>query len=1660
MISFRIILLLLLVCLGAHTPLHLDAATPISALREVNPERLRTIRVNSSVDPMTGQFCEEHCDLRVPGFYPIDIKRVYNDQSVPENAVALAPGWWLVLDPALNQVCDARGNLLELQRLSPDGLRVLNSARFQWNESPESLSIRGCDGRESRYTFSAGNLVQVDLPCGNVVRYGYENGLLTLREDGKGGYLRNEYEEGSQRIIRQLAPLGVDETPVTAMRYEYGPSHTTVFNAVGSKTVYRYRDNHIGAIETYDGEALYRVEWYFWDGDQLLSYAVGDSARLAHGCRTFRYDSAGNCICTTLWGDLTGSGAKQFGLDRFGQPMGSSIESQSTYYYYQPEAPHKLLEVQEENGRTVTYRYEPLSGFLQAKFLWEGAALRQRLFCRYDENRFLIETICDDGYTVDPNEFSGVTERRVVTIAPKSQMPSAGLPVLIDEKYWDSDSGVEHLLRTTIKTYDGTGHCIREEYFNAEAENCGFQEYGYDHHGRLCSTIDGDGTLQTYQIEEHGLQQAVVSANGAKSGQNGFLYDFAGRLLSKQMKDSEGRIFTSSFRYNVLGQMTAAIDLYGNETQSSYDELGRCVATTYPQIRGAADELIRPEIKREYDLLDCVSAVIEANGFVTKSVYNVRGQPIEVRYPDGTLERFQYNLDGSLRAHINRLGVFERLDRDMMGRVTQKQLTGRNGEQVVLHALYDSFHLVGTVDPSGVETCYSYDGAGRVISAFTQWGQDESQRQFSYDANGSLQEAREWFGSGEDEYSRIVIRRDSDTNLVSTSVTDASHQELIASEYLRPPEGGLNVHHDISYCNELGQRVLQKIVTDALGCRTITIYDALGHIAAVTRHDPLGNPMAHQEFRYDGSGNCVEERNARIFQGEPSDLFVVQRQYGPMNRLEVTIEAAGSSCETVYRQQYNSEGQLDRLVKPNGIRLHYQYDGLGRLSEIQSSDGSIYYRYTYDASSRPVQLEDLVQGTSTRRRYNAFGQIVEEQLANGLTLVKDCDRKGRTTRLQLPDGTAIAYQYDAALLRSVSRLSTDGETVYTHSYTRYSPTGAVEKASLIGDLGPIVFQQDSRGYRTLVESSYWSQRIPIEGLDALGRITAFDVTDSAGSYRMRFSYDALGQVIAENGAGMCSYSYDSLGNRRSKGASYSEINPMHQLVGTASHVYTYDANGNRITKTGAEEGSESVQYHYDALDRLVAAESTWQRTEYTYDALHRRIAKRLFVRDERAGVWTPEVECRYLYDGRLEIGAADAFGRIQELRVLGLGLAGEAGAAVALELRGNIYAPIHDHRGSLVCLVDLATRQVAECSRTTAFGEEQLFNGAGQRISKDKALNPWRFASKRVEDEIGLIFYGRRFYDPEIGRWLTRDPLGNIDGPNDYAFVGNNPLDKVDSEGLFSIEVAWENLTDTAWGYLQGAGNAAIRLVQALRNDLTFITDIRDDALYTGHQLIGPRLWDVIGFYAAEPESGVVGSGELSDKLRFSHVNGILVTAEDALSNVALISQMHGGANIHYTYRPTAGWTYDFLNATIVKFGYASRTAYALADKWKSLIGEMGGVEDGGVIIHYAHSLGGAESECARHLLTPGEQSMIRVFTFGSPALLPSEGFQSVTNYVSRLDPVSCFDPVRYLEGFLGADTNIIFVGTYWGIPILDHLLVSDSYRKVLEELGRNFTAG
>lgn len=206
-------------------------------------------------------------------------------------------------------------------------------------------------------------------------------------------------------------------------------------------------------------------------------------------------------------------------------------------------------------------------------------------------------------------------------------------------------------------------------------------------------------------------------------------------------------------------------------------------------------------------------------------------------------------------------------------------------------------------------------------------------------------------------------------------------------------------------------------------------------------------------------------------------------------------------------------------------------------------------------------------------------------------------------------------------------------------------------------------------------------------------------------------------------------------------------------------------------------------------------------------------------------------------------------------------------------------------------------------------------------------------------------------------------------------------------------------------------------------------------------------------------DQGVYGIGEISPHVRVTVINGIMNDVESCMKTLDTLSAAHGGVNVHYVYWNSEGWTADIYKGFYSKiFGYLSVPARELANLWRRLIEEMGGVEGPGVIYHYAHSIGANETLLAAKLLTAEEKSKLHIVTLGPATIISPVGFASAINYISRRDAVSFLDPWNFYLAHQGSLPHAVVVGEFESIhPILEHHLLTGNYLRLLLEHGRQF---
>ena len=381
-------------------------------------------------------------------------------------------------------------------------------------------------------------------------------------------------------------------------------------------------------------------------------------------------------------------------------------------------------------------------------------------------------------------------------------------------------------------------------------------------------------------------------------------------------------------------------------------------------------------------------------------------------------------------------------------------------------------------------------------------------------------------------------------------------------------------------------------------------------------------------------------------------------------------------------------------------------------------------------------------GRSLERFYTKYGEIKEERDYFGHVTKWEYDQYGRKKLFYLPDSSAISYAYTKNSLTTIRRCDKDLHTLYSHEYIKFDPNQHVEEEILPLGLGKTISGRDLLERPISLHSPFHRIELSFNGNHL--------VTQKKNSLTgdKDYAYDSLSQIIQE---GDQTFAFDALGNSKEF-----EINEFNQILSSKEEIFSYDENGNLISRKG-------IKYQYDALDRLIKISyDTGKSIRYVYDCFSRLVAKE------------EEKTFYYLYDGSTEIGLLSQEAEILQLKVLGLGVKGDIGAAVAIELLGEVYVPLHDFQGNIIAIVSPAGEIV----------EKYCMNAFGEETNAKKKNNPWRFSSKRYEE--GLYYYGMRFYDPLLKRWITPDPAGFVDSRNLYLFNLNSPLNRLDEFGLSS----------------------------------------------------------------------------------------------------------------------------------------------------------------------------------------------------------------------------------------------------------------------------------
>lgn len=488
---------------------------------------------------------------------------------------------------------------------------------------------------------------------------------------------------------------------------------------------------------------------------------------------------------------------------------------------------------------------------------------------------------------------------------------------------------------------------------------------------------------------------------------------------------------------------------------------------------------------------------------------------------------------------------------------------------------------------------------------------------------------------------------------------------------------------------------------DAQGNRSVLTYDSLDRI--VSQVDPDGKTTT---YGYDAVSNLLSVTDAR---GK-----TVSFTYDEMNRVATRIDAAGRSESF----EYDLNGNLIKSTDRRGQLTTYAYDSLNRLITTNYADGSVVAN-SYDARGRLARVEDSGSGVQTFQ-YDALGRLIGETAPNG-TITYQYDAQGRIVSRQVVGQPTVNYAYDA-VGNLISASDAQASVNFSHD--------ALNRRTA-----------EQRGNGVVTSQSY----------DALSRILAINHSNASG-------------VIDHQ-----AYVYDKSGNRTSLtntlGESYTTqaasvtYDDANRLLTKGDFLYTYDENGNRITKTGP---NGTTNYTWDSRNRLITiAEPTGKTTRFVYDAFNNLISQQVTGSNGNH-------EIDYLVDSsRNVIHQASSTGEVFSI-LTGIGI--DDHLAVTRNSSALDYI-----------LRDAINNTVALTDSNGALQQSISYEPYGQTTSVTTSF-PIQYTGRMPVSD-GLYYYRTRFYDPELGSFLSEDSIGLKGGLNLYAYVEQNPIKYNDPTG-------------------------------------------------------------------------------------------------------------------------------------------------------------------------------------------------------------------------------------------------------------------------------------
>ncbi|MFN0062272.1 MAG: FG-GAP-like repeat-containing protein [Myxococcaceae bacterium] len=1053
------------------------------------------------------------------------------------------------------------------------------------------------------------------------------------------------------------------------------------------------------------------------------------------------------------------------------------------------------VEVTEEaTGKRVVTQYFQTPGYekqvRQVDTYAGSGALLSRSQYQYDlvspsQGTELVRELSRTLTTFEPGFASPASTHVVQTTYDAYANPTSvtsswdGLPTLVVNTQYTNDTSAWILGRPGLITTLSNGVRLAETT-NAWTQNCltARGEWQSSTNAWLTTQMTCDPNGNVASVTAPGLVQGlqritraaydttfrayVSSITNALNHAHTFVYDNGGNAVS--MTNPNGQTVTA--QYDVFGRIVREVRPDGGSTEHRYENHGN--VNTQSNVRIVAVEANRFHVSRElFDGTGFVYAT-QASGDapagvcetkskdtagrpsavslphvcgtlappLTRTTYDTAGRTATLTTPDGKITRYTYSLR---RTSIQ----------DPNGQVTHRDVDSRD-------------QLIAMIDPTGRATRYAYDGLGRMTSVTHP---DGAVSQTDYDSLG--------------QRTRLTVPQLGTTTYayddVGNAVRIAANGRGVSYTYdvlnrplTKQPDGEPAVtlrYDDPALQNSKGR--LTRL-DDASGTTQFS-YTTAGDLQGYVKW--MGGSQYSQTFTYDLAGRVVRETYP--------DGSAVTRAYTDGGNL-ASVALNGTTFATW--SAYSPLGIPGAVAYGNGVQTAYGMDEVGHVTSLRTTrSGSTIQDLAYDWYSR-VNTGGFNLGAITDRRANKVvaGVNTDE------TQVYSYDALSRLTQAAGAWGTK-SYAYDAAGNPTMF----GGLVARTLSFTGQQLTSGTQVSG-------VTFDADGNMLRKTLDGTTWDYAWTVEGYLRQVR--------QNGALRGEMVYDASGnrtqkRYMPASGPSVTTTYVGQVYEKRVYGDSTPERHTLHIF-----------AHGRRIASVTRQGAIATAFNHANRWKAELAVASM-------FTSAHPKGWLSKLTHLSRAALYHPGFASTvaltgfaafvFLLLGLLRFGGtAKHQPRLRRPLRVGALLTATMMAATAcgpdavtgpgLEsvpdylISGDTtqgpalgtYFYHSNHVNSSSVITDATGAEVTRMSYLP-FGEVSQANSSGSSTVTAK------FTGQEYDEEFGLYYYGARYYDAAIGRFLSADSIvpDPLDGQafNRYSYVLNNPIRYIDPSGNFNV---------------------------------------------------------------------------------------------------------------------------------------------------------------------------------------------------------------------------------------------------------------------------------